>query len=204
MLRAVRIWIFIGVVAGALAALLVYLGIFNVAADAPHSALISAFIEAIRDRSIAARIKDIQVPPLDDTKLIATGAEHYQAMCIDCHLAPGVKQSELREGLYPQPPNLAERVGAGPAELFWVIKHGIKMSAMPAWGKTHDDRSIWSIVAFLRKLPELTPDQYHALIDVGNKADLNHTHPEKPSELRGEGTQHHHDHDVHGHAGQLR
>ena len=50
-----------------------------------------------------------------------------------------------------------------PAETFWIIKHGIKMTAMPAWGKTHDDRLIWDMVAFVRKLPGLSPAQYQAI-----------------------------------------
>jgi mono/diheme cytochrome c family protein len=123
-------------------------------------------MQLVRDRSIAVRIKDVQVPPLDDPELVADGAEHYAAMCVDCHLAPGDEQSEMREGLYPQPPDLTKHVDAGAAEKFWIIKHGIKMSAMPAWGKTHDDRSIWSLVAFLQRLPELTPEQYRGLVDT--------------------------------------
>ena len=80
-------------------------------------------------------------------------------MCVDCHLAPNRKDSEIRAGLYPKPPDMTRHVDAGTARMFWVIKHGIKMSAMPAWGPTHDDRRIWGIVAFLQELPELTPDQ---------------------------------------------
>jgi hypothetical protein len=112
------------------------------------------------------------VPSLEDPKLVADGAKHYVDMCIDCHLAPGIKQAEIRVGLYPAPPNLSEHIDAGPAEMFWVIKHGIKMSAMPAWGKTHDDQSIWSIVAFLQRLPELTPEQYQVL--VGSSGEAHH------------------------------
>jgi mono/diheme cytochrome c family protein len=159
---------------GAVAAVSVYSGAFNIAADVPHSSVVYELMEAVRDRSIAVRIGDVQVPPLDDPKLAAEGAKHYAAMCVDCHLAPGVKDSELRKGLYPQPPNLAEHIHAGPAEKFWVIKHGIKMSAMPAWGKTHDDQSIWGLVAFLQKLPELTPEQYQALVDAGGESAAHH------------------------------
>jgi len=162
-----RTWILIAVAVGALAALYVYSGIFDVAADVPHSTFVYAVMEVVRDRSIAVRIKNIQVPPLDDPQLIAEGAEHYDAMCADCHLAPGAEHSDLRDGLYPQPPNLAEHIDAGPAEMFWVVKHGIKMSGMPAWGKTHDDQNIWAIVALLQKLPELTPDRYDALVAAG-------------------------------------
>jgi mono/diheme cytochrome c family protein len=161
----------------------VFAGIFNIAADAPHSAFTYTIMETIRSRSIATRVGDVQPPPLDDAKLIATGAEHYAAMCTGCHLAPDKKESEIRAGLYPRPPDLTKPLHASPAEAFWVIKHGIKMSGMPAWGKTHDDSSIWGLVAFLQKLPDLTPAQYQALA----KAD--------------EGSNHHHSHDHHDHTG---
>jgi mono/diheme cytochrome c family protein len=141
----------------------VYAGIFNVAADAPHSGFTYTVMETVRSRSIATRAKGVQPPPLDDAALIATGARHYAAMCSSCHLAPDNKDSEIRAGLYPQPPDLTKPIHASPAEAFWVIKHGIKMSGMPAWGMTHDDSSIWGLVAFLQKMPDLTPAQYQAL-----------------------------------------
>jgi mono/diheme cytochrome c family protein len=157
-------------------AIFAYSGAFDVAADAPHSAAVNWLMEVVRDRSIAVRTREIQVPALDDTKLVVQGAEHYDSMCVGCHLAPGVKDTEIRTGLYPQPPNLTEHPHASPAEIFWVIKHGIKMTAMPAWGKTHDDQIIWSLVAFLQKLPELSRDQYQALI--GATGELHHKlHP---------------------------
>ena len=131
-------------------------------------------METVRSRSIAARAKDIQPPPLDDATLIATGAGHYAAMCSGCHLAPGEKESEIRVGLYPKPPDLTKHVHASPAEEFWVIKRGIKMSGMSAWGVTHDDPSIWGLVAFLQKLPELGPDQYQEI--VSKKAEVQHKH----------------------------
>jgi mono/diheme cytochrome c family protein len=84
-------------------------------------------------------------------------------MCTDCHLKPGAGDSEIRPGLYPQPPNLSQ-VRVDPREAFWVIKHGIKMSAMPAWGTSHDDETIWSMVAFLQKLPDMTPRQYRDMV----------------------------------------
>jgi mono/diheme cytochrome c family protein len=154
----------------------VYTGIFNVAADAPHSAFAYSIMETLRSRSITTRAKDVQPPPLDDATLIATGARHYAAMCSDCHLAPDKEDSEIRAGLYPKPPQLTRRVRASPAETFWVIKHGIKMSGMPAWGMTHDDSSIWGLVAFLQKLPDLTPAQYQALAKTQEESHHQHLH----------------------------
>jgi mono/diheme cytochrome c family protein len=154
----------------------VYAGVFNIAADAPHSPLTYTIMETVRSRSIATRARDIHPPVLNDAALIATGAEHYAAMCSGCHLAPDKKDSEIRAGLYPQPPDLTKHLHASPAEAFWVIKHGIKMSGMPAWGKTHDDASIWGLVAFLQKLPELTAVQYQALAKTEGEVHHEHTH----------------------------
>ena len=150
-------------------AVVVYSGAFNVAADSAHSTVVYRLLDEVRDRSISARSGTVQVPPLTDQKMIAEGAEHYAEMCTGCHLAPGVRDSEIRPGLYPQPPDLTRSPAPSPARAFWVIKHGIKLTAMPAWGTTHSDPAIWDIVAFLQKLPTLTPEQYRAL--SGEKAD---------------------------------
>ena len=162
-MKLIKTLILLLVIGAAGAAAFVYFGVFNAAADVPHWPIVYRLMEVTRQRSIAVRAKDIQVPPLDDPKMIADGAEHYSEMCTGCHLAPGKTDSEIRPGLYPQPPNLSQRLNADPAEMFWAIKHGIKMSAMPAWGATRDDQAIWGMVAFLQKLPDMTPQQDQAL-----------------------------------------
>lgn len=143
----------------------IYSGIYNVASDEPHWKLTFKLIEALRERSIAEHARDISPPPLDDPKLISGGAAHYSAMCTGCHLAPGMKNTEIRAGLYPEPPNFSEdkHVNFNSAQQFWVIKHGIKMTSMPAWGVTHDDESIWGLVAFMKKLPGMSPAEYAVL-----------------------------------------
>ena len=141
----------------------VYSGIYNIGADDHHTRPVYALIQTLRKRSIERRSKDLTVPNLDDPQLILKGAGQYAAMCTGCHLAPGMADSEIRPGLYPQPPELS-KFKSDPREAFWVIKHGIKMSAMPAWGGSHDDATIWSMVAFLQKLPELKPSQYKDIV----------------------------------------
>lgn len=141
----------------------VYAGIYNIGADAHHTAPVFVILQTLRNRSIHVRSENIRVPDLSDPQLILKGAGQYAAMCTSCHLAPGMADSEIRPGLYPQPPNLS-RVRIDPQDAFWVIKHGIKMSAMPAWGTSHDDPTIWSMVAFLQKLPDLTPEQYKQIV----------------------------------------
>jgi len=144
-------------------ALFIYSGWYDIGADDHHTKPVFAILQTLRDRSIRARSRHIRVPSLDDPRMILKGAGQYAAMCTGCHLAPGMAESEIRPGLYPQPPNLS-RVRVDPKDAFWAIKHGIKMSAMPAWGHSHDDATIWSMVAFLQQLPDMTPAQYKAIV----------------------------------------
>lgn len=153
----------------------VYSGLYSVAADVPHTRPVYWLLETLRERSIARAARDISVPPLDDPQMLLAGGADYNDMCSGCHLKPGKLESDLSIGLYPAPPNLwrpeheTEQAG-GPAEIrrqFWIIKHGIKASGMPAWGPTHDDSRIWAMVAFLQKLPDLTPQQYQILTARG-------------------------------------
>ena len=169
--RIARRWLVAALVAGALLALVaaisvvIYAGIYNIAADVPHTQPVYWLLEELRDRSVAIRAKDIVVPKdLDELKRISAGAGQYAEMCSGCHLAPGMKRTEISRGLYPRAPELRRKSDLTPAEQFWIIKHGVKMTGMPAWGITHDDELLWDVVAFLRKLPELTAEQYRALV----------------------------------------
>ena len=159
-LVAAAVLIAVGVVgAGAF----VYSGVYNIGADDPHTAPVYAALSVLRQRSIAAHASNLKVPDLDDPQLILKGAGQYAAMCTQCHLAPGMANSEIRPGLYPVPPKLAQ-MRVEPKAAFWAIKHGIKMSAMPAWGGSHDDPTMWSMVAFVQKLPTMTPAQYKDIV----------------------------------------
>ncbi len=134
---------------------------------------------------------------LDDPARIRQGAGNYNAMCTGCHLGPGMQDTELSMGLYPAPPNLSkETVDADTA--FWVIKHGIKASGMPAWGKSMDDEYIWNMAAFLQALPKLTPEQYQAL--VASSGGHSHGGGESEGHAHAEGGEDHHDEgDAHAH-----
>ena len=152
-----------------------YSGLYNMGADDPHYSPVYWALETLRERSIKARSSKIEVPPLDDPQMLLAGGADYNDMCSGCHLKPGKTSSDIASGLYPQPPNLAMRaedhhtagghgdMTASAARQFWIIKHGIKASGMAAFGVTHDDGRIWAMVAFLQKLPTLTPAQYQIL-----------------------------------------
>jgi mono/diheme cytochrome c family protein len=153
------------VVIAALAAIFIYVGVYNVAADAPHTSLVYNLLQELRERSIARHSRDIRPPAdLNSPKRISAGAGLYNEMCTGCHLAPGMEPSEISQGLYPQAPRLAYDPDSTPAQQFWTIKHGVKLTAMPAWGKTHSDDLIWDMVGFLQQLPKLSPEQYKAAV----------------------------------------
>ena len=147
-----------------------YIGLYNVAADDPHWPFVRTFLGSTMDHSVASRDGDIVVPDLKDAKMIAAGAAEYDQLCTACHLAPGMEENKLRAGLYPKPPSFARRRRPGnPQEQFWIIKHGIKMTGMPAWGVSYPDSDMWNIVAFFQTMPNMKPDAYKALVQSGQK-----------------------------------
>ena len=153
------------VVIAAFAGVFIYAGIYNIGADAPHSKLVYKTLDTLREQSIAAYSKEIKAPAdLNSPQRIQAGAGLYAEMCTGCHLGPGLEKSEMSQGLYPQAPELARGNSHTPAQQFWIIKHGVKLSAMPAWGKTHNDQLIWDMVAFLQALPKMSPEQYKATV----------------------------------------
>lgn len=148
-------------------------GRYPIGADIPHWPMVENTIAWARQKSVARAAADIKVPDdLDDPARLSSGGAHYEAMCAGCHGAPSEPVSEIRQGLYPQPPDLTQHGIHDPAEAFWVIKHGIKLTAMPAWGKTHDDQSLWDLVAFARQLPKLDAGRYAELTEEAD----GHTH----------------------------
>ena len=146
------------------AALFVWSGRYDVGADDPHTRPVGVLLQALRERSIETRAARLQLPAdLQAPARLLQGAGNYDAMCVQCHLAPGMGSTELSKGLYPAPPNLAEHAPHA-AEAFWVIKHGIKATGMPAWGKSVDDEAIWDLAAFLQQLPKLDAAAYQDMV----------------------------------------
>ena len=189
---------FVLLTAVAAAGAYVYHGLYNIAADEKHWALTERVLQMVRLRSIEARAREIRdMPDLADPKLISVGAGQYAEMCVNCHLAPGEKVSPLRQGLYPQPPDLSLQKPE-PRAAFWTIKHGIKMTAMPAWGASHDDATIWSLVAFLQKLPGLDAKGYEKMIAEA-PADKHMRNMPRIDGTRGDGPAGHHDAKSRGH-----
>lgn len=139
-------------------------GVANVAADEKAPAIVDWFLGTTSDHAVERRAAAIPVPDLGGADMVREGYEHYREMCVGCHGAPGVERSEVAEGLNPRAPNLAVPDAPGPAEEFWVVKHGIRMTGMPAFGPSHPDDKVWDIVAFLQRLKGMSAADYAAFV----------------------------------------
>ncbi len=143
-----------------------YSGLYDVSASSPHSGLTNWLLSRASHASIERRAGAVDVPDLEVEALVLAGINDFDSMCIGCHGAPGKSPAPVGQGLNPPAPDLAKSaVEMTPAELFWVTKHGIKMTGMPAWGATHDDEAIWPVVAFLTKLPGLNEAGYLEMLN---------------------------------------
>ena len=140
-------------------------GFYSVAATQEDSALVKWALMNVRMASINRHAADPPPIPIDDPANIQAGAKAFQARgCWNCHGGPGVEWQKFSEGLQPDPPDLKDIVNdRRPNELFWVVKNGINMTGMPSFGKIEvPDREIWTIVAFLKKLPSVSEADYKA------------------------------------------
>ena len=169
--------IVIGVVAlvvGGAATLLLFawLGIYSVAASTGHFAITSWFLEIGMRNSVKTHSLGIAAPPLNDENMIRLGAGIFAGGCEMCHGAPGKPPNPLYQTMLPAPPDLSGRIGTWKDEnLFWIVKHGIKYAGMPGWASQQRDDEVWSVVAFLRKLPEMDDAAYRQMSqgNIGDK-----------------------------------
>jgi mono/diheme cytochrome c family protein len=173
----------------------IYSGWHNVSAMNEESGLMKWIFSTTKNNSVESRIKDISVPDLKNSSMIKEGFEHYKEMCESCHGAPGIEETELSKGLNPPAPYLVDEAKeVDPRKLFWITKYGIKMTGMPAWGKTHSDESIWAIVSFMRTMSDMTAEDYkkmgsETVLENKNQEQSGESEHQRHSHNKGE---HHH------------
>ncbi len=161
----------------------VYSGYLNVGANVEHSKLSNWLLDTTMQKSVERSAQNLafKVPALGDHALIIKGAENYDVMCAICHTPPGGSHSPLAQGLNPVPPDLqVSGKRMTDKELFWITKNGIRMTGMPAWGETHNEEVIWSMVAFIKTLPNLGPDEYKRMVELAKRKGL-HMEPNDDS-----------------------
>ena len=151
----------------------IYSGFYNVAATSEHWGITKILMQITMQRSVAFHAKEVTVPPRPLSP--KEGFPDFNEMCVNCHGAPGILPGEVGKGLNPRPPDLAIAAKElSLSELFWIIKNGIKMTGMPAFGPTHTEERLWSITAFVKRLPALPASDYAELKQ--SLSTLSHTH----------------------------
>jgi len=152
----------LAVVAIALGGLIViYGGLYNVAASKPVGAITAWILSTTMRRSVEQHAEPRAMSTQGSDELIRQGFKVYSETCVYCHGAPGKDPVDIGKGLNPEPPYLPDTVGRWTApQIFWIVKNGIKMTGMPSFGGTHSDAELEATVAFVTRLPRMTPEQY--------------------------------------------
>jgi mono/diheme cytochrome c family protein len=165
---------FLAIIAVVAAGVYFFMGFYSVAATSANPSFVDMALKTVRAKSIEQHATER--PPaglsLTDNTVVQDGARAFATRgCVFCHGAPGVTWAKFSEGLNPGPPDLKEVAPTlTPSELFWVIKNGIEMTGMPSFGMIEmPDKEIWSIVAFVKQLPNVSDDQFKMWTAAGQK-----------------------------------
>ncbi|MCR4264677.1 c-type cytochrome [Nitratireductor sp. ZSWI3] len=155
-------WLVIFAAAGILvAAFVIVSGLYNVSATVKHFAVTERLIKLALNRSIAAHSRNDPPADLDREDFVKLGARHFELGCAPCHGAPGDPRKPIMQQMYPAPPDLAGAVSKWkPGELAWIVENGLKFTGMPAWAGHGRKDEVWPLVAFLRRLPGMKPQDY--------------------------------------------
>jgi mono/diheme cytochrome c family protein len=141
------------------------LGVYDIAATEQHTRPVYLLLEVAMRQSVRFHARGVVPPPLDDPARVRLGRATYAENCVRCHGAPGVAPESFALGMTPSPANLAYAAREWPAgQLFWSIRHGMKMTGMPAWEFRLGDDQIWAIVAYLQFMPGESPEDYRAAL----------------------------------------
>jgi cytochrome c553 len=139
-------------------------GVFNVAASSGHWAISDWFLHWAMRNSVRTHAAFSVEAAATEPSRVVSAAGHYAANCASCHGAPGVPLPPVMQAATPAPPELRGTVDAWTdRQLFWIIKHGVKFTAMPAWPAPDRDDEVWRMVAFVRQLPSMNPAEYEQL-----------------------------------------
>ncbi|MGH9458112.1 MAG: c-type cytochrome [Thermoanaerobaculia bacterium] len=139
-------------------------GIVPIKASSGHWPITKWFLEFGMARAFSTYSLAIEAPPLDDPALVVKGAAQYEIACAPCHGSPELHHPRVTAAMTPEPPYLPPAIGKWtPEELFAIVKHGVKLTGMPAWPTQKRSDEVWAMVAFLQRLPSLDVEAYHEL-----------------------------------------
>jgi mono/diheme cytochrome c family protein len=136
-------------------------GWYHIGATRQHFQIVHTVLEQGMRDSVRHHARAVVVPDLTSPQQVRRGAALYRDNCAQCHGGPGFAQSNWGKSMQPLPGPLVDATRHWSAgELYWITRNGIKMSGMPAWEYHLADADLWALVAFMQRLPALTPKAY--------------------------------------------
>ncbi|QDV83416.1 c-type cytochrome [Planctomycetes bacterium TBK1r] len=159
--------VLLGLVLATIGVIVLVSGIVPVKASSGHWPITRWMLGFASDRSVAFHSTGTEVPSLDEPGMLTLGVGIYQSNCKWCHGSPGSPMPPVPAAMTPAPPYLPDVLrDLDSAEMFYIVKHGIKFTGMPAWPTRQRDDEIWPLVAFLRQFSQMSDSQYRDLVDV--------------------------------------
>jgi mono/diheme cytochrome c family protein len=161
---------------GIICAIVCFGGLYPVSASSSHTGPVRWLIGEAREHSVDRSAAGLTAPAFTQADILE-GGSHFKGMCQECHGGPGAESEEFAGGMNPRPPDLARATGdLSTAQVFWIAKNGLKMTGMPAFGKTDSDDELWKVAAFVKQLPKVSADQYAALPNAHEHEAEEHGH----------------------------
>jgi mono/diheme cytochrome c family protein len=140
-------------------------GRYDIAAMHPHTRPVGTLLKFVQRRSIAFHARSIAPPRLDHPELVRRGLTLYREHCVICHGAPGEGRERAGIGLNPTPPPLEQAIERwSDAEIYWTTAFGLKMAGMPSFLLGRSPEELWAIVAFIRQMNRLSPEEYRRMV----------------------------------------
>lgn len=171
--------VFAGLVGAVGGLTIVEFGLFDATASMPHLPPVAWAAHRAFITSVQARAGSMPTPTITPAEVTA-GFRQYEHDCVQCHGGPGVPRGDLAAGMTPAPPYVIDAARRWtPAQLYWILAQGVKMTAMPSWRATRTNVQVWDLVAFLEALPYLSPEQYRHMRDANTR------HPQAPASKGG-------------------
>ena len=153
------------------AAIVIVSGAYNVGASSPHWVIVQKTLHYATVRSVEKHAEGVVLPKGMDLRSLAFAQKSvgdFNEMCVTCHGAPGRKPDPWARGLHPRAPSLTDAAIVGhwtDAQIYWILKNGIKDTGMMAFGSSHDEEELWALTALVKRLPTTTPDEFHKMTE---------------------------------------
>ena len=154
----------------AAAAVVVMGGLYDIGAVTQHTQVVYTLLETTMKHSVRMRAADIEAPPATPGS-IDRGAAVYRDHCVQCHGGPGVAPGAVGMSMQPLPGPLLDAARRWhERELYWITRHGIRMSGMPAWALRLSEEDTWAVVHFIGRMPQMSPAEYRRWTEAAPQA----------------------------------